>query len=188
MLFAASVTNKAAFAREHGIPGGASMVSQHLSGHRPVSFEAGIAYARAFGVPLNQISHRLATLAHEAVGAIKGAVPAGRSAPSLDEALPVVLDALAGAATQVNVRDELRTLLSLLLDSNSSPHYRGRLTEILSAAMEGDQAAHHLVAEGGDRRHALAPMSHAPVAETLPSPAATQARTRRAAPRKSRLR
>jgi SOS-response transcriptional repressor LexA len=52
--------NKAAFAREHKIPGGASMVSQHLSGHRPMSLAAATAYAKGFGVPLEQISPRIA--------------------------------------------------------------------------------------------------------------------------------
>ena len=54
--------NQAAFARAHGIPGGASMVSQHISGHRPVSLEAAIAYARGFGVPIGQISPDAAEL------------------------------------------------------------------------------------------------------------------------------
>lgn len=52
--------NKAAFAREFAVPGGAAMISQHISGHRPISLEAAAAYARGFGVPLEEISPRLA--------------------------------------------------------------------------------------------------------------------------------
>lgn len=55
-----AVRNKAAFARQHGIPGGPSMQSQHLSGHRPMSLDAAVAYAKGFGVPLREISPRLA--------------------------------------------------------------------------------------------------------------------------------
>lgn len=35
---------KAVFAKRHKIPGGASMISQHLSGHRPISLDQAIAY------------------------------------------------------------------------------------------------------------------------------------------------
>lgn len=52
--------NQAAFARAHGIPGGASMLSQHIKGRRPLNLVAAIAYARGFGVPLEDISPRLA--------------------------------------------------------------------------------------------------------------------------------
>lgn len=51
---------KAEFARTYKIPGGASMVSQHLSGNRPISMDAAIAYARGFGCSIADISPRLA--------------------------------------------------------------------------------------------------------------------------------
>lgn len=57
-----SVKNKAQFAKEFGVPGGASMLSQHQSGHRPIGLEAGKAYARGLGVSLAEISPRLALL------------------------------------------------------------------------------------------------------------------------------
>jgi hypothetical protein len=59
----AAVPNKAAFARENRVPGGASMLSQHIHGHRPLSMEAAMAYSRGFNVPLEEISPRLAELA-----------------------------------------------------------------------------------------------------------------------------
>lgn len=55
-----AVDNKAEFARKHNVPGGASMLSQHLSGHRPMSLAAATAYAAGFGVSLEEISPRLA--------------------------------------------------------------------------------------------------------------------------------
>lgn len=51
---------KSVFAQRYGVPGGASMLSQHLSGNRPMSLEAAMAYARGFSVPLGDISQRLA--------------------------------------------------------------------------------------------------------------------------------
>ena len=54
------------FAKQHGMPGGASMISQHIHGHRPISMEAAVIYARAFGVPLVEISPRLAAEASSA--------------------------------------------------------------------------------------------------------------------------
>lgn len=65
--------NKAAFAREHGIRGGASMLSQHIKGHRPLSLEAATAYARGFKVPLAEISPRLALSVSNALQAAPSA-------------------------------------------------------------------------------------------------------------------
>jgi hypothetical protein len=61
-----------AFAAEFGVPGGPSMISQHLSGHRPISLEAAIAYARGLGVPISAFSPRLSNtlLAAQAVAGV----------------------------------------------------------------------------------------------------------------------
>lgn len=51
---------QAKFARTFNVPGGASMVSQHIKGRRPLSLEAAGAYAKGFGCDLIEISPRLA--------------------------------------------------------------------------------------------------------------------------------
>ena len=58
--------NQADFARRHQIPGGASMVSQHIKGRRAISMEAAVAYAKGFGVALAEISPRLDCLVRAA--------------------------------------------------------------------------------------------------------------------------
>lgn len=58
----AKIPNKAKWAREHDLKGGASMLSQHLSGNRPLSLEAAVTYAAGFGVPLATVSKRLAEI------------------------------------------------------------------------------------------------------------------------------
>src|SRR4051812_14436487 len=60
--------NRAEFARVHKVPGGGSMIYQHMQGIRPIGLEAAIAYARGFRVPLSEISPRLAQLARDALG------------------------------------------------------------------------------------------------------------------------
>lgn len=57
---------QAQFARRIGLGGGASMLSQHCSGNRPISLDAALAYAKGFGVSLRDISPRLADLVTEA--------------------------------------------------------------------------------------------------------------------------
>lgn len=52
--------SKAQFAKDAKIPGGASMLSQHLSGHRPISLGAATAYALGLGVRVEDFSPRLA--------------------------------------------------------------------------------------------------------------------------------
>ncbi len=59
---------QAKFARDHDIPGGPSMVSQHIKGRRPLNLEAATAYARGFRCPLVEISPRLANDIKQAAG------------------------------------------------------------------------------------------------------------------------
>ena len=51
--------NKSQFCKKHEIPGGASMLSQHISGHRTIGLDAGIAYAKSLEITLDKISPRL---------------------------------------------------------------------------------------------------------------------------------
>lgn len=52
--------NRAAFARTNEIKGGQAMVYQHITGRRPLSLEAAMAYAKGFNCSLADISPRLA--------------------------------------------------------------------------------------------------------------------------------
>jgi len=81
-----SVSNKAAFARQFKVPGGASMLSQHCSGHRPVSLEAAITYATGLKCSIAQISPRLAKEVQDASGiqTIIGSAPASNVSPGPD--------------------------------------------------------------------------------------------------------
>lgn len=56
----ADVKNKAEFARAYNLKGGASMLSQHLSGNRPISMDAAAIYAKAFNCTIAEISPRIA--------------------------------------------------------------------------------------------------------------------------------
>lgn len=119
--------NQAKFARDHGLKGGASMLSQHINGRRPLNLEAANVYAKGFGVTLEEISPKIAE-------SVRSSLPVLPKASSIQEipianALPVVLDALAKAPA----RAELRTLLPLLIDSDAQA-YRQRLAELLVAS------------------------------------------------------
>lgn len=52
--------NRAAFAREHKLKGGAAMIYQHIRGLRPISLEAAQVYAQAFHCRIEDISQRIA--------------------------------------------------------------------------------------------------------------------------------
>lgn len=86
---------QAVFAREHKIKGGASMLNQHLKGHRPISQEAAIAYATAFKCPLSEISPRIAADLKKAVAstpllaAVTGGIP-GPTPLTLSQALEML--------------------------------------------------------------------------------------------------
>ena len=66
---------QAKFARQFDVPGGASIVNQHIKGHRPISQKAAIAYAKGFGCPLVEISPRIALEVESASGVNSGAKP-----------------------------------------------------------------------------------------------------------------
>ncbi len=51
---------KAEFARRYKVPGGPSMISQHISGHRPIGLEHASAYMLGFGCSIEEISPSLA--------------------------------------------------------------------------------------------------------------------------------
>lgn len=71
-------TNYAEFAKHNRLPGGASMLSQHLSGHRPISLTAARVYASGLGVPISAFSPRLA---QEVSALIAGEKPSSESTP-----------------------------------------------------------------------------------------------------------
>lgn len=69
-----SVKNRAAFAREHNLRGGGTMIYQHISGIRPIGLDAAKVYAKAFGCSLEEISSRLARESIEAANLTGGRV------------------------------------------------------------------------------------------------------------------
>lgn len=54
-----TVKNRSEFARKWKVPGGASMIYQHVNGIKPISLETGLIYSKAFNVPLHAISPEL---------------------------------------------------------------------------------------------------------------------------------
>lgn len=59
--------NQAEFARINNVPGGKSMLNQHIKGRRPISMEAAICYANGFGVTLREISPSNADIMESAI-------------------------------------------------------------------------------------------------------------------------
>lgn len=102
--------NKRQFALTHKIPGGPSMLSQNISGTRPISLEAGIAYARAFGCSLEEISPRLGATVRAALSVDLG--NAQPQPPTLRAALQTVADSAESAPLESRLAAlELLTLV-----------------------------------------------------------------------------
>lgn len=66
------VKNRAAFARDHKVPGGQSMIYQHITARRPIGIEAALAYAQGFRCTVDEISPRLAIDARKALSLENG--------------------------------------------------------------------------------------------------------------------
>jgi len=86
---------QADFARTHKVPGGPSMLSQHIKGRRPMNLEAAMAYARGFGVTLAEISPRLAKAVLDGASLTgevgKRATPERPAAKSIDDTVRELL-------------------------------------------------------------------------------------------------
>lgn len=52
--------SQAAFAKQHNMPGGSSMISQHKANHRPIGLDHARAYIAGFGCQLSDLSPTLA--------------------------------------------------------------------------------------------------------------------------------
>lgn len=89
--------NKAAFARTHKVPGGPSMLSQHLSGHRPLNLAAATAYATGLGVPLEEISPRLAADVAAATLPSRGLISNVTPGPAIRGLVPLISWVRAGS-------------------------------------------------------------------------------------------
>ncbi len=62
LIESSGMDSQAAFARHCGVPGGKSMLSQHVKATRPISLECAIAYAIGLNRPLSAISPRLSAI------------------------------------------------------------------------------------------------------------------------------
>ena len=88
------VKSRARFARNFRVPGGGSMIYQHINGLRPISMECAIAYANGFGCTLSEISERLAKEAQRSARLLMASYSPGNQAGATSEK-PLSLPGLA---------------------------------------------------------------------------------------------
>lgn len=128
------------FADTHKVPGGASMISQHVKKHRPIALDAALAYAKGFGVPLEEISPRLAA---EGLKASSATADAGFAPATSQE--PDTIDKLMAVSGL-----DIEVLLQLLRDLGDipSPQLSGMLKDIHEKAEMSRAAAAHFAKRG----------------------------------------
>jgi len=109
------------------------MLSQHQSAHRPIGLDAAIAYAKGLGVPLAQISPRLAKKAAGLLALMEPSHAPANMEPSPDP-LPQSLERLAAALQQLDEIDLglARLLLTRLAETpERAPEIIPRLSALL---------------------------------------------------------
>jgi len=130
-----TVKNKAEFAKRWNVPGGASMLSQHQSAHRPIGLDAAIAYAKGLGVPLAQISPRLAKKVAGLPDLIdRPSAPHRAIMGQPSNPLPQSLEVIAAALRQSDdlTRDQVSPLLAHLVKTpERAPEIVPRLSALL---------------------------------------------------------
>lgn len=138
-----SVKSQAAWARNHKLPGGPSMLSQHIHGRRPINLEAAIIYAAGFGVPLDQISPRLALQQQRAQSVAPGASHAqeppkhygqGSAPADLQTALQLLSQSV--KAADAASLPEVRLRVAALVEGVDVEQSIQRLCELLAPATE----------------------------------------------------
>lgn len=138
----ANVRNQAAWARTHKLAGGASMLSQHIHGRRPINLDAAIVYAAAFGVSLADISPHLAEQQQRAqevaplghvLYARENRASSGHptGASGLRAALQTLRDAVGQAPA--SAQPEIRLRMQALLEGIEPESSIERLCELLGA-------------------------------------------------------
>lgn len=131
----ATSIGQAKFARDYDIPGGPSMVSQHIKGRRPLNLEAATAYARGFQCPLSDISPRLAKEVKEATREMRSSIPSQSASTDLDAALQT----LSGYLSTVS-ESRRRSVVGLFTDLIHSPGDE-QILEVLKTLLESQAFA-----------------------------------------------
>jgi len=106
------------------------MLSQHQSGHRPIGLDAAMAYARGLGVPLSEISPRLANKVARLPNSNVGVVPI-----TSDTDLPHSLETVANALQRSDdlTLAQVRPLLERLVDTPTrAPEILPRVAALLT--------------------------------------------------------
>lgn len=93
--------SRAAFAKTHQIKGGDAMIYQHINGMKPISLEAGIAYAAAFGCSLKDISPRLAEHAQTISEKLEPNISTGLTLYPDKRGIPIISWVQAGTWRQI---------------------------------------------------------------------------------------
>lgn len=132
-LIDALPVKQAQFAKTANVPGGASLLSQHKSGHRPISMDSVIAYARGLQVPIDAISPSLAATLREAATLLS---PQGKrsaqSHVSLSQALQVLGIELARDMPN-DVREDAADILGKLALRRGAERHQHELITLLEA-------------------------------------------------------
>ncbi len=141
--------NRAKFARENKVPGGDSMVYQHMKNLRPMNLDQAMAYAAGFKCSLRDISQRLAD---QVEGAVMGSaasialpVPALTASTavgqpvSIDQAIHVLAGALA-ASDDLSRELSASILKALTQDPSRIDELAAKLETILSPPKKNSPA------------------------------------------------
>ncbi|WP_176463953.1 hypothetical protein [Bordetella genomosp. 11] len=138
--------NRAAFAREHAIKGGQALIYQHINAVRPISLEAAKAYAKGFGVGLEDISPRLAL-------EVRSAAPYATGGSTMRVAEPAAAYGRPRQDWPFSVPREdfekLRPADKAALDKTLSGFVAGTLASYSSNEKNRDSAVNH----GNEKKH-----------------------------------
>lgn len=148
--------SQARFARENEMPGGASMITQHLKSTRPISMEHALVYARGFKCQLSEISPRLAKLVADGQATVNGQfVPSPQQQFAERRAFPRVVSlesAIESIANHLSSIDgyNVQTVISLMSTLANQPNMHRVVADglkLLKPDVPGDPSKHQSPAQ-----------------------------------------
>lgn len=141
-LKAAEGMGKAEFARTFKIPGGASMISQHISGHRPIGLDAMVAYAKGFQCSIAEISPALAAQLPNSESSNQPLAHTERAQAATNNIayLRDSIEFLAGYLSGMDATTRRRAG-GLLAELSDDPHSHAHITALMEDAIRSGRPA-----------------------------------------------
>lgn len=123
------------------------MLSQHIKGRRPLNLEAAVAYAKGFGVTLEEISPRLAEEVRKSQALIQSPLPVASASVAQVPDVVRVIEELAALLLPLDAADREQAeviLKKVALSPENAPQWGAKFQRLLGESTGQKDRSSHL--------------------------------------------